>query len=371
MNMSPKVSVIVPVYNGANFIESTLQMLSQSSLRDIEIIVVDDGSQDNSFEICSRVAETDSRVKVYKKQNEGVYSARNYGMQVASGRYICFCDQDDIIDGNAYEKMYNNAILNGCDVVMSSTGKFVKGEKVPYEILPDAVLSNEEICEKCLLPILFNGTTIYWLENGIRLENDIWKCMIAREFISHNQISFRRYVNFEDDFIFLLDVLARANKVGLLSDILYYWRINLKSETYNRRYIESLYLKDIVLQREIIQIMEIANVNTRLIERYELHQNCNRYVHMVENECNHTNVRLFERIENLKIILGENQYLVSLGIRKTYKKNLIHRKILLALLEKHCFYGAYFFHKLYVFIRRKGLNFEFWPKLENYLYRKK
>ena len=170
--------------------------------------------------------------------------------------------------------------------------------------------------------------------------------------------------------LFLLDILARAKRVTMISDMLYYWRVNLQSETYNTAYVDDLYAKDICLQREITDIMRIAGIDKQYIEMYEKCQNCNRYIHMIENE-NIGKVRNWkEKIQYIKQIQCEPVFKESLVIRKTYKKNLLHRKILLAMLDKHFFTVAYLFHKLYFKVRKIGLRFNNWTRLENYLYDK-
>ncbi len=365
---NPKVSIIVPVYNGEKFIKDALQMICCSSLQEIEIVVIDDGSKDSSVHICNEMAEKDQRIKVYQQENTGVYGARNHGLQVAEGEYICFCDQDDVVEPTAYEKMYCTARQHDCEVVMASTGKLIGTKKESFENLPDAVFSDAEVRENCMLPILFNGTNCYSASNAIRIENDIWKCMVKRDFITANKLIFRHIVNYEDDFLFLLDILARARKVATISDVLYYWRINLKSETYNTAYVEELYQKDIALQSEIARIMYIAQIDEEYIEKYEKCQNCNRYIHMIENESRNKEGQYFQKLRNIRIIQEEAAYAESLVMRKTYKKNLVHRKILLGMLRQYHFTSAYLFHICYSLVRETGLHFRFWTKIENALY---
>lgn len=364
----PKVSIIVPVYNGEKFIHDTLKMLLGTALYEIEIVIIDDGSKDSSLSICKELAQEDERIRVYHQQNGGIYKARNHGLQVAEGDYICFCDQDDMVEPIAYEKMYLTAIQYNCEVVMASTGKFIGDKKEKFENLPDAVFTDNKVKENCILPILFNGTNYYTCDCGIRMENDIWKCMIQKDFIVKNKLQFRRIVNYEDDFLFLLDILARARKVATISKILYYWRVNLASETYNTAYVKNLYRKDIALQNEIINIMQIAQISSEYIDKYRKCQNCNRYIHMIENEARNSENRLSAKIHNIKVIMEEDDYLESLLMRKGYKGNLIHRKIILGLLEHYAFMSAYLFHKCYITVRKKGLHFQFWTKIENVLY---
>ena len=92
-----KLSIIVPVYNRENYIESCLKTLLQIQSDEIEIIIVDDGSIDNSLDLCRGYEKIDKRINVYHKENGGVSSARNYGINHASGEYLMFVDSDDMI----------------------------------------------------------------------------------------------------------------------------------------------------------------------------------------------------------------------------------------------------------------------------------
>ena len=114
----PKVSIIVPVYNVEKYIEKCLQTLINQTLKDIEIIVVNDGSTDNSKNIINEYASNfPSLIKCYDKENGGLSDARNYGMQFASGDYIAFLDSDDYVELDMYEKMYKKAIEENSDMV--------------------------------------------------------------------------------------------------------------------------------------------------------------------------------------------------------------------------------------------------------------
>ena len=92
---APKLSIIIPVYNGEHYIENTVRSVLSSSWHDLELLLIDDGSTDSSLAICNRLAETDTRIKVYHKANGGIAEARNYGLIHANGNHIGFCDQDD------------------------------------------------------------------------------------------------------------------------------------------------------------------------------------------------------------------------------------------------------------------------------------
>lgn len=112
-----KVSVIVPVYNVEAYIKKCLDSLVNQTLKDIEIIIVDDGSTDKSASIIKEYEQKHSNIKYYKKENGGLSDARNYGLQYARGKYVAFLDSDDYVDVNLYKKMYEKAKKDDSDLV--------------------------------------------------------------------------------------------------------------------------------------------------------------------------------------------------------------------------------------------------------------
>ena len=116
----PKVSVIVPVYNAEKYLSECVDSILAQTLRDIEVLLVDDGSTDGSPVLCDNYAKKDPRIKVIHKANGGVSSARNMGLSIASGDYFAFVDSDDIIDKNSYFKLYQVAQTYNVPLVICS-----------------------------------------------------------------------------------------------------------------------------------------------------------------------------------------------------------------------------------------------------------
>ena len=115
---SPKISIIVPVYNVEKYIRRCLDSIAAQTFTDWECICVDDGTPDASGKICNEYAQKDSRFVVIHKENGGVSSARNAGLNVAKGEYVTFCDSDDWVEKEMLEVLYNTALETDADVVM-------------------------------------------------------------------------------------------------------------------------------------------------------------------------------------------------------------------------------------------------------------
>ena len=113
----PKVSIIVPVYGVELYLDRCLQSLLRQTLKDIEIILVDDGSPDRCPQMCDVYALKDCRIKVIHKNNSGLGEARNSGLEIATGEYIAFVDSDDYVENNMYECLYDIATNEKCDIV--------------------------------------------------------------------------------------------------------------------------------------------------------------------------------------------------------------------------------------------------------------
>lgn len=129
--MSELISVIIPVYNAEAYIDDCLKSVTAQTYKNLEIILVNDGSGDNSLSLCEKWAEADSRIKVINKQNGGASSARNAGLKIANGDYIGFVDSDDIIDNKMYEKLLG-ALKNSDKKIADCLVKtFVSCDEIP------------------------------------------------------------------------------------------------------------------------------------------------------------------------------------------------------------------------------------------------
>lgn len=171
-----KVSIIVPVYNVEAYIEKCLESLHVQTLEDIEIIVVNDGSPDNSQIIIDRYATIDRRIIALQKENGGLSSARNYGFKYATGEYIGYVDSDDWIEPDMFEKMYNVAKEKSADVVVCDF-YFHKADSLEIitgmnhytdDMIKNYILNTPSACNKIYKRDLLNEN--YWI-TGVYYED--------------------------------------------------------------------------------------------------------------------------------------------------------------------------------------------------------
>lgn len=129
----PLVSVIVPVYNVKEYLERCVKSILRQTMRDIEILLIDDGSSDGSGELCDRLAEKDQRIKVIHQSNGGLSAARNTGIKNASAEFLLFVDSDDLIRRNTCIRLWKRAVKDQCDIV-SADAHSLHGRKVHSEL---------------------------------------------------------------------------------------------------------------------------------------------------------------------------------------------------------------------------------------------
>ena len=200
--MDKKISVIVPVYNVEEFLPKCLDSLVSQTLQEIEIIVVNDGSPDNSQGIIDQyVAKYPDKVKSYTKENGGLSDARNFGLQYATGEYLAFVDSDDSVDLDMFEKMYQTAAEGDYDIVTCPI-TYVKGRVVERRYHKDTSCFGMCITDS---PYILRYTNSY-----------AWNKIYRRSF--WNQHAFRFPVNqwFEDSAV-IYNVLLSANKIGCVN----------------------------------------------------------------------------------------------------------------------------------------------------------
>lgn len=243
MEQSGKVSVIIPLYNGEKYIEDTVGSVLHADYKNMEVIIVDDGSTDNSYGICERLRQRDDRIVLHRKENGGVASARNQGVSMASGNYLCFCDQDDTVDRTCYAEQVRRLESDQSDICMCSVGQRIHGRISAFELSDDACYEGAEILGQILYPILFSGYDVPVRMGGRRRYPQIWSCMFRRSFWQEHDLRFRSYVSFEDDMLVKVQALAVAERVSTIPLTGYYWRVDLSSASYRHRTIENIAAK--------------------------------------------------------------------------------------------------------------------------------
>ncbi len=215
-----KISVIVPIYNAGEYLEKCLDSIVNQTLNDIEIILIDDGSTDNSSEICKNYL-SDSRVTYYHKENEGLAAARDDGMLRANGEYIGFVDADDWIKPYMYERMYDAAKSNDSDIVFCNCIENKNGHVFTPE-MPEGSYDREaiksEIIPKTLAYIAKDGT-----KRAIRWSNCLR--IYKTEALKKNNIRFDRRLRRSQDLQLTYEATLVAQNYYYIAEPLYHNRV--------------------------------------------------------------------------------------------------------------------------------------------------
>jgi len=170
-----KISVIIPVFNSAKYLEKCLDSILNQTLIDIEIILIDDGSTDASLDIIKSYSEKYNNIKYKSKKNEGQAIARNLGIQMSTGEFICFVDSDDYIESTMLEKLYETAINNSsdiaiCDYMEEYTNRTIEKKSLFVDaenIHKSYILSVAGPCSKIIKTDIFKQNDLKFLENNI------------------------------------------------------------------------------------------------------------------------------------------------------------------------------------------------------------
>ena len=196
-----KISVIVPIYNVEKYLERCLESIVHQSYKNLEIILVNDGSKDNSLMICEEYKKQDERIIIINKKNGGASSARNEGLKIATGDYISFIDSDDYIEEDMYEILVRNLIENDADISVSGVKDIIENIDGSQTIIKDT----------------FNGERILETVNSIEAMRKYflgswapWDKIYKREI--HKDLFFPEGEINEDEAI-VLEVLKKAKKI--------------------------------------------------------------------------------------------------------------------------------------------------------------
>lgn len=192
------LSVIVPVYKTEKYLKRCVDSLINQTLRDIEIILVDDGSPDTCPELCDSFSEVDDRIRVIHKKNGGLSSARNAGMKIACGRYVGFVDSDDDINEEMFEKMTCIGDKEDVDFVMCDYKRILKNERSYLKTLEiDSGKYDRDKIKSDIFPSLIMGSD---LEYGPLLS--VWHCIYRKSFLDQYNLSFSEEIKWSEDNLF-------------------------------------------------------------------------------------------------------------------------------------------------------------------------
>ncbi|MDD5020567.1 MAG: glycosyltransferase family 2 protein [Endomicrobiaceae bacterium] len=243
------ISIIIPVYNAEPYLKQCLDSVISQTFKNIEIIIINDYSTDNSSQIIETYKKTDNRIiSIHLKKNAGAGSARNEGLKIATGKYIVFIDSDDWVTPDYIEVLYNNIEKYNCDMI--SANFYIYDNKTGYiqqaENSKDLYNTNFNSLEKKRYFLLLNN-------------NYIWIRIYNKDFLKKNNIYFK--LNKLEDSLFLWEIALSSDNFMFIDETIYYYRANrnnsLTTSNYASAYIEGLReIKKILINKNAYKFYE-------------------------------------------------------------------------------------------------------------------
>lgn len=263
MKKNHLVSVIVPIYNAELFLDKSIPSIMNQTYDNIEIILINDGSSDNSLEIINKYAKKDKRIIVIDKQNEGVSITRNKGIGLSTGEYITFVDADDALISTAIEERvsalekYNvSLVLSNYSVIYSDTLKEYSGN---LNGIANKKFNSKDIIEK-IIPKILDGSLASFVH-----------CILAKKELIEKTNLFTSDIHMMEDTIFYIDMLTKTTDIYVLDKKLYIIEFNPESATNSsKNYYRNIfnviavnyYIKDILKKNDLLTEDNIICLNT-------------------------------------------------------------------------------------------------------------
>ena len=228
-----KISVIVPVYNVEMYLSQCINSILEQTFSDFEILLIDDGSTDNSGIICDEFVKKDTRIHVYHKSNRGVSSARNLGLSKAVGEWVTFVDGDDLLNRKSLEN-YTNKRLYEDTLYVQQTRRMVQGNMEYWPIkFNNKDINLKEVSDYNILNmVLYYGTP--------------WGKLYNMEIIRRNHLKFDETISLHEDHCFYFDYIGLIRNVTIIENVGYYYRIvdnrlSLSSKSYSCEKLQYAY----------------------------------------------------------------------------------------------------------------------------------
>lgn len=281
MNL-PLVSVIVPVYKVERYIQECVESITAQSYKNLEIILVDDGSPDSCPKICDEYAKKDGRVKVVHKENGGLSSARNAGLDIATGDYVMFTDSDDFIDKDMIKDLLQFAEKNDLDIVGSSIKKYYNGQT---KSIPNGLNSQETI---------FQGLNALKWMLLTKIDVASWNKLFRRSAIGTHRFPLNRY---NEDVIFLFYLYLDGVKVGYTKEAYYNYRTTAGglTQTFSQKKFDVISNAD-EMQRHLHKIDATELFSSMTIYQDICHTNM--MMSMIQNKVTRKYVEKFKEISS-------------------------------------------------------------------------
>lgn len=217
-HLNPLISIIIPVYNVGHYLKYTLECVAKQAYTNLEILIIDDGSTDDSLSICQKYALQDPRFKVFHQQNQGVSQARNKGLELANGIYIGFVDSDDMPAPDMFSSLYANMVASNADLSICNTA-FIGESTTEISAKPT---ENQSI--QVNSDLIVNWQKILWGSNE-RKFYCIWDKLFKKDIIQKYDLRFEKKLRIGEDTLFSISYFLCCDRIVIDQKTLYNHRI--------------------------------------------------------------------------------------------------------------------------------------------------
>lgn len=220
------ISVIVPIYNAEKYLTSCVDSIINQTYKNLEIILVNDGSSDKSSVICDDLAQKDNRVKVVHKQNEGLVRARKIGIQLAKGDYIAYVDNDDLLEAEMYETMVDALKYTGADIIIAGYKEQLNDNstEIIKNTISPGVYSDQKLVDEVFTKMLYNSN---FSQFGI--STYLWNKLFKKDIIYKNQMNVDDRISLGEDAACLYPSILDSKKICITDTYLYNYRQHISS----------------------------------------------------------------------------------------------------------------------------------------------
>lgn len=312
------ISIIVPAYNVAQYIGRCLDSILAQTYKDLEIIIINDGSKDDTLAVCKAYREKDPRIKVIDQVNQGVSAARNAGLEQATGKYIGFVDPDDWIQDEMYEALYRCITASPYPICMCNYYKDTKKNGSP-QLFPfdKKELSHLEVIEEVISPMIGIDDL---LPKYTYIMGCVWRCLYERDFIEKHHLRFTKGITIMEDLVFNVEALLLAEGICIEPGIWYHYIQNKSSVLHS--YNEKMWEDQMRVHNCLEELLKCAGLEGYMRNRLDM-----RYIGMtfsaIYNEVNRGSKKAIrEKLRNVVDMCSDEKFKETLDRAKPIQRQV-------------------------------------------------
>ncbi len=266
------ISVIVPLYNGGKYLRNAIHSIEEKNKGlSVEVLIVNDGSTDDSLSVAQLLSKEYSNIVVLSKENGGIASAREFGLNNCSGKYVTFLDQDDVVL-EGYSSFIDKMEEYFADMLIANHSVSTKGIiECKQSFIEERSYNHEEcvdLAKMLFCPEVFTPSDAS--ERCLRvLPGTVWNCIFKLDFIKNNNLHFVSNVDYEDDWLFIGQTLGACRHLLIVPGSYYCWTVNPNSESHTPKYISNYFQRRELHKKFLLNVVSNLGATNQMIARFK------------------------------------------------------------------------------------------------------